>query len=289
MILRGQILIKTYSKKFWDYNQLDMKPITNQWLCLFMILIVTFSCKEKIETTKVENEKEIIPEPKKEITDPKDTEIWEQEPKAISFNENNVPSDAIILFDGSDIESWISSKDSTQASWIINQDKTMTVKPGTGDIQTKQNFGSIQLHLEWSAPDVIEGEGQGRGNSGVFFQNKYEVQILDSYQNRTYSNGQATSIYKQHIPLINATKAPDQWQTYDIIFHEPEFDQEGNKIKSGFFTVIHNGVLVQDHVEILGTTEYIGPPKNPSHGKGPIKLQDHSNPVQYRNIWIREL
>ncbi len=260
-------------------------------LYIFSISIILLSCQQKTVPIRetAEPEKEISKEEQKEITDPKATEIWEPEPKAVTFNENNVPSDAIVLFDGTHLDQWISSKDSTAAAWTINADKTMTVKPGTGDIQTKQNFGSVQLHLEWSAPDIIKSKGQGRGNSGIFFQNLYEVQILDSYQNRTYSNGQATAIYKQHIPLVNATKAPDQWQTYDIIFHAPEFDAEGNKIKSGTFTVIHNGVLVQDHVEILGTTEYIGPPKNPAHGKGPIKLQDHSNPVQYRNIWVRKL
>ncbi|WP_299185095.1 DUF1080 domain-containing protein [uncultured Aquimarina sp.] len=265
----------------------------NKIIYLFLICGIIFSCNEqkkeastvpKMDTVKDEQP----PTPKKEITDPKETEVWEPEPKAISFDKTNTPSDAIILFNGEDLSQWISTKDSTTAGWTINTDKTMTVKPGTGDIQTKNNFGSVQLHLEWKAPNIIEGEGQGRGNSGVFFQNKYEVQILDSYQNRTYSNGQATSIYKQHIPLVNATKPNDQWQTYDIIFHQPEFTN-GKKVKSGSFTVIHNGVLVQDHVEILGSTEYIGSPKNEAHGKGPIKLQDHSNPVHYRNIWIREL
>ncbi|TSE06767.1 3-keto-disaccharide hydrolase [Aquimarina algiphila] len=263
---------------------------------LLWVLVITLSCNKKADTIivedKVENDskkEEIVETPKKEITDPKETEVWEPEPKVISFNDNNIPSDATVLFDGSNLEAWMSAKDSTAAAWTLNTDKTMTVKPGTGDIQTKKNYGSIQLHLEWSAPDVIQGEGQGRGNSGVFFQNKYEVQILDSYQNRTYANGQATAVYKQHIPLVNATKAPDQWQTYDIIFHAPEFNTEGKKTKSGTFTVIHNGVLVQDHVEILGSTEYIGPPKNEAHNKGPIKLQDHSNLVQYRNIWVREL
>ena len=263
------------------------------------LCFLLYGCKENNTTTNEDN-KEIKQEedqqednapqtPEKEITDPKETEVWDPEPEAISFNENGVPSDAIILFDGTDLNQWISAKDSTSAGWLINPDKTFTVVPKSGDIQTKKEFGSVQLHLEWSAPDVIEGEGQGRGNSGVFFQNKYEVQILDSYENRTYANGQATAIYKQHIPLVNATKAPDQWQTYDIIFHAPEFDAEGNKTKSGSFTVLHNGVLVQDHVDILGSTEYIGKPKNTPHGKGPIKLQDHSNPVQYRNIWVREL
>jgi len=123
----------------------------------------------------------------------------------------------------------------------------------------------------------------------VFFQDKYEVQILDSYQNRTYANGQATAIYKQYAPLVNAMKSPEEWQTYDIIFHAPVFDAAGNKTKSGTFTVIHNGVLVQDHIEILGTTEYIGPPKNPAHGDDVIKLQDHGNTVSFRNIWVRKL
>lgn len=265
-------------------------------LIYFLIIgCLLYACDTKqkettttVEENKVEEEIKETPTPTKEITDPKETEVWDPEPKAISFDSMNVPSDAIVLFDGSDLDQWIATKDSAQAGWTINPDKTMTVKPGTGDIQTKRNFGSVQLHLEWKAPDVLVGDGQGRGNSGVFFQNRYEVQILDSYQNRTYANGQATSIYKQHIPLANATKPNDQWQTYDIIFHQPEFEN-GKKKTSGSFTVIHNGVLVQDHVEILGTTEYIGPPKNNPHGEGPIKLQDHSNPVHYRNIWIREL
>ncbi len=259
---------------------------------LLLTLVLIFSCKQQTEnvTVATKNKEEVpTPTPQKEITDPKETEVWEPEPKTISFDKNNVPSDAIVLFDGSDLEAWVSSKDSSAAAWTIHPDKIMLVKPGAGDIQTKSNFGSVQLHLEWSAPDIVQGEGQGRGNSGVFFQNKYEVQILDSYQNRTYSNGQATAIYKQHIPLANATKAPDQWQTYDIIFHAPVFDTEGTKTKSGSFTVIHNGVLVQDHIEILGSTEYIGPPKNEAHGEGPIKLQDHGNLVQYRNIWVRKL
>ncbi|MFP2995456.1 DUF1080 domain-containing protein [Spongiivirga sp. MCCC 1A20706] len=225
---------------------------------------------------------------KKSEMSPKETEDWSNEPKQISFNKNNVPSDAIVLFDGSNLDAWHNRKNETPAKWTINSDGTMTVKPGTGDIKTKEKFGSIQLHLEWSAPDKIESEGQGRGNSGVFFQEKYEVQILDSYNNRTYSNGQATAIYKQTIPLVNATKSPTEWQTYDIIFHQPIF-YNGKKVQSGTFTVIHNGVVVQDHVEIKGSTEYIGPPLNEPHGEGSIVLQDHGNLVQYRNIWLRKL
>ena len=263
-----------------------MKKIISKFLILVFVLTLCFACKKATEI----NEEITIEPQKEEPTKPEETEVWEPEPKAVSFKANNVPSDAIVLFDGSNLDAWESFNNEGQpADWVLNEDSSMTVKPGSGDIRTKERFGSIQLHLEWKAPGVIEGEGQGRGNSGVFFQNRYEVQILDSYQNRTYSNGQATSIYKQHIPLVNATKPSTEWQVYDIIFHAPEFDTEGNKVKSGSFTVIHNGVLVQDHVEILGTTEYIGWPKNEAHGDDFIKLQDHSNPVSYRNIWLRKL
>ncbi|NER14415.1 DUF1080 domain-containing protein [Leptobacterium flavescens] len=257
---------------------------------LIIAAIMVTACGQTQTKEEKQEETAKVEEQKQEPTKPEETEVWEPEPAPISFNANNVPSDAVVLFDGTSLDAWESSKSPGEAAgWIINDDGSMSVKPGTGDIQTKAKFGSIQLHLEWKAPAVIEGEGQGRGNSGVFFQNRYEVQILDSYQNRTYSNGQATSVYKQHIPLVNATKPNTEWQTYDIIFHEPEFDAEGNKTRSGTFTVIHNGVLVQDHVEIQGTTEYIGWPKNAAHGKDIIKLQDHSNPVSYRNIWVREL
>lgn len=224
------------------------------------------------------------------ITDPKETEVWEPEPEVVSFNDNDVPSDAIVLFNGENLDAWESTKESVvNAPWQINQDGSMTVSGGTGDIQTKESFGDMQLHIEWQAPQVIEGEGQGRGNSGVFLQGLYELQILNSYENRTYSNGQATAIYKQSIPLANATKPTEQWQAYDIIYHQPEFDADGTKTKSATVTVLHNGVLVQDNTKIKGTTEYIGKPKNPAHGEGPIKLQDHGNPVSFRNIWLRKL
>lgn len=275
----GQRLIRINLKIFSDYKLYIMI----KKILLIAITVSVLGCNNtKPKDTELTQ--------KKEITDPKETEVWEPEPKAVSFDENNVPSDAIVLFDGKNLEAWQNvDKSDFPVGWIINKDGSMTVNPGTGSIETKQKFGSIQLHLEWSAPDIIDGEGQERGNSGVFFQNRYEVQILDSYQNRTYSNGQATSIYKQYIPLVNAMKSPTEWQTYDIIFHAPEFNDDGKKIKSGTLTVLHNGVLVQDHVEILGTTEYIGYPKNIAHGKAPLQLQDHRNLVSYRNIWIREL
>ncbi len=223
-----------------------------------------------------------------QITDPKATEVWEPEPRVVTSGIGTAPpSDAIVLFDGTSLEHWM-TLDSAAAGWQI-KDGTMTVVKGTGDIRTKQNFGSVQLHLEWRTPAVVESEGQGRGNSGVFLQGIYEVQVLDSYKNRTYSNGQAASIYKQHIPLVNACRPPGEWQTYDIIFMEPVFNADGIKVRSGSLTVIQNGVLVQNNIEIKGTTPYIGLPQNPAHGDGPLKLQDHGNPVSYRNIWLREL
>lgn len=167
----------------------------------------------------------------------------------------------------------------------------MTVKDKTGDIQTKQSFGSMQLHIEWRSPAEIQGENQSRANSGVFLQSRYEVQVLDNNDNPTYVNGQVGSIYKQSIPLAMASVPSGEWNTYDIIFHAPEFDEAGERTKAGTITVIHNGVLIQDHFVLEGTTEYIGWPKNIAHGKAPLKLQDHqdNSRVSYRNIWVREL
>lgn len=224
-----------------------------------------------------------------QITQPEASEVWEPEPRAVTVDKKNwVPSDAIVLFDGSNLDQWESTKDGSVAKWQVS-DGAMTVVKGTGNIQTKESFGSVQLHLEFRTPQVIEGEGQGRGNSGVFFQKRYEVQVLDSYNNRTYSNGQAGSIYKQYIPLVNASNPPGEWQKYDIIFDAPVFNEDGMKVRSGYLTVFHNGVLIQNHSEIQGTTEYIGFPKNVAHGSDKIMLQDHSNPVSYRNIWLRKL
>jgi hypothetical protein len=221
--------------------------------------------------------------------DPKLTEVWNPSPRKVSFIEsNNIPSDAIILFDGKNLDKWVTKDGFKDAKWKINEGSLMVIS-GEGDIKTKEKFGSCQLHLEFKTPSIIESEGQGRGNSGVFFQERYEVQILDSYENVTYSNGQCASIYKQHIPLVNACKAPGEWQSYDIIFMEPEFNSDGIKIKHGSFTVFHNGVIVQNNVDILGTTEYRGWPQNNMHGDGSIILQDHGNAVSFRNIWLRKL
>jgi hypothetical protein len=227
-----------------------------------------------------------------EPTKPEETEIWEPKPKVVTVDsETKIPSDAIVLFDGTNFDEWVSTIDSTQVKWILNGDGSMTVKNKTGDIQTKRNFGNVQLHIEWRSSPENTGSNQSKSNSGVFLQNRYEVQVLDNNDNDTYVNGQVGSIYKQSIPLANASSKTGDWNSYDIIYHKPEFDSEGNKTKSATITVIHNGVLIQDHYEIKGTTEYIGWPKNMAHGDAPIKLQDHgdNSRVSYRNIWVREL
>lgn len=226
-----------------------------------------------------------------EPTKPAATELYKPVPPKVTPGTNGAPpSDAIVLFDGSSLDKWISAVDSTEAKWTLNKDGSMTVKDRTGDIQTKQNFGSVQLHIEWKSPAEVQRDGQNRGNSGIFLNGLYEVQVLDNNDNDTYVNGQVGSIYKQHIPLAMASVPTGKWNTYDIIYHAPDFEK-GQKVKSGTLTVIHNGVLVQDHVEIKGTTPYIGWPKNPPHGKGPLRLQDHgdNSRVSFRNIWVREL
>ncbi|MGD8279052.1 MAG: DUF1080 domain-containing protein [Gemmatimonadota bacterium] len=224
------------------------------------------------------------PQPK-----PEDTEIWEPEPTAVTPGTGTAaPSDAIVLFDGTDLSGW-STTDGGDAGWKV-EDGVMTVVAGSGDIQTRESFGSVQLHIEWRTPAQVSGEGQGRGNSGVYLMAKYELQVLDSWDNRTYSNGQAGSIYKQYAPLVNASRPPGQWQTYDVIFDAPRFAADGALLRPAFMTVLQNGVLVQDHAELRGPTLYIGSPEWEAHQPElPILLQDHGNPVSYRNIWVRRL
>lgn len=224
-----------------------------------------------------------------QIKDPKATEVWEPVPRVVTpgSTTNTAPSDAIVLFDGSNTNEW-AHQDGTAVKWTL-ADNAMTVVRGTGGIQTKRTFGDCQLHIEWRTPAEIVGEGQGRGNSGIFLQSRYEVQVLDNFENKTYSNGQAGSIYKQSIPLVNACRPPGEWQTYDIIYTAPRFNEDGIKVASAYITVLQNGVLIQNNTEIKGPTTFIGLPEYSKHGKAPIMLQDHSNPVSYRNIWIREL
>ncbi|WNJ17510.1 DUF1080 domain-containing protein [Pontibacter sp. G13] len=221
--------------------------------------------------------------------DPKATEQWEPEPEVVTPGEANsdAPSDAIVLFDGTNLDSW-KSKSGEAVEWTM-EDGAMEVKAGAGAITSKEKFGDMQLHLEWASPEVVEGKGQQRGNSGVFLMGRYEIQILDSYENRTYSNGQAGSIYKQQPPAVNACRPSGEWQTYDIFFEAPIFGEDGQLRRPAYATVIHNGILIHHHVALKGPTQYKGLPVYKAHGDAPIMLQDHGNPVRYRNIWARKL
>ena len=217
------------------------------------------------------------------------SEIWEPEVKIVDpYKFEGVPGDAIILFDGTDFSKWKSERNNQEVKWFLNSDKSMTIRPGTGGIQTAEEHGSIQLHIEWKSPTKIIGDGQYRGNSGIFFQRRYELQILDSYQNRTYSNGQAGSIYKQHIPLVNVSLPPGKWQKFDVVFNAPEFNNEGDEIKKGNFTIFHNGVLIHNAIEISSAT-YDFEKNTPFT----LLLQDHGkdegNYISFRNIWMRKL
>ena len=199
------------------------------------------------------------------------------------------PSDATVLFDGKDLSKWESVKDGGPAPWKV-ENGYIEVAAGTGYIRTKEAFGDCQLHVEFSEPTPPKGVDQGRGNSGVFLMGLYEVQVMDSYQNKTYADGQAAALYGQYPPLVNAARPPGQWQTYDIIFHRPRFSPNGNLVSRARFTVLHNGVLVQDNVELTGPTAHeVRPPYAAGPDKLPLQLQDHGNPVHFRNIWIRQL
>jgi len=198
------------------------------------------------------------------------------------------PSDAVVLFDGKDLSHW-SHKDGSPAKWKVEQGYAEVVAK-TGNIYTREAFGDCQLHVEFAEPVPPKGESQERGNSGVFLMGLYEIQVLDSYENKTYADGQAASVYGQYPPLVNASRPPGQWQSYDILFHGPRFDKDGKLLRPARVTVLHNGVLVQDNVELTGPTAHKArPPYSPQPEKLPLALQDHGNTVRYRNIWIREL
>ena len=232
--------------------------------------------------------------------DPKLTEVWTPVPKIVTPGATNsdAPSDAIILFDGKNLDEWASVKDpKSPAQWKV-ADGVITVNKSVGNIQTKRSFTDYQLHIEWKIPANITGSDQARGNSGVFLASTgpgdegYEIQVLDCYNNKTYVNGQTASIYKQSIPLANACKKPGEWQTYDIIWTAPRFNDDGTLKSPARVTALHNGVLVQNNFELKGVTRYIGSPEYKKHGACPIKLQAHgdpSEPISYRNIWVREL
>ena len=209
------------------------------------------------------------------------------EPKVVTpgHHNNQPPSDAIVLFDGESLANWESVKGGP-AKWDLKAGAMVVNR--SGDVRTKETFGDAQLHIEWATPKEVKGKGQGRGNSGVYLQGRYEIQVLDSYQNKTYFNGQAGAFYGNNPPLVNASRKPGEWQTYDIVFIAPKPSPDGKGIIPGSFTVFHNGVLIQNHIPIAGkkttAAAYSG-----AAAKGPLVLQDHGNPVRYRNIWIRPL
>ena len=223
---------------------------------------------------------------------PEDTEQWSPAVPVVipaPFGSTAPPSDAIKLFDGTSLDHWQNVDDGAPAGWTV-ADGILTIKPKSGGIVTKQGFEDCQLHIEWRSPEKVQGDSQNRGNSGIFFQGRYEIQILDSFQNPTYVNGQAASLYKQQAPLVNASRGPGQWQVYDIVFRAPRFNPDGSLRQPGYVTVLHNGVLVQDHTAIQGGTVYIGKPVYTAYPpKQPLLLQEHGCPVSFRNIWIREL
>jgi len=233
------------------------------------------------------------PRPKSE-----ETEVWQPVPKVITPGAecNAPPSDAIILFDGKNLDQWVQAKDQSPAKWIV-ANGVMTVNKATGDIETKRKFRNYQLHVEWRVPRNVTGSGQERGNSGVYLaasgpDSGYELQVLDSYKNQTYVNGMAGSLYKQSIPPVNPTRPPGEWQTYDVVWTAPTFNADGSLKTPAYATVFFNGVLVDNHFELKGQTLYIGKPFFKKYDSAPILLQAHgdpSPPISFRNIWVREI
>jgi hypothetical protein len=228
---------------------------------------------------------------------PADTEVWTPVPPIVTPGRTDAdpPSDAVILFDGHNADAWVSAKDGSPAKWTV-ANGVMTVNKPSGDIRTKRSFSNYQLHIEWRIPENVTGHDQERGNSGVYLASLsdggYELQVLDSYNNTTYVNGQAASIYKQFPPLANAMRKPGEWQVYDVVWTAPTFNADGSLATPAYVTAFHNGVLVQNHVALKGDTKYIGKPEYKRHGPAPILLQAHgdpSPPISYRNIWLREL
>lgn len=234
-----------------------------------------------------------------QYTKPEETEVWTPVPKKITPGKaiGSAPSDAIVLFNGKNLDEWVTVSDKSPAKWIVDGD-IMTVDKSSGNIETKRSFNNYQLHIEWRVPANITGTGQARGNSGVFLASTgkgddgYELQVLDNYENKTYVNGMAGSIYKQAIPLVNPSLQAGEWQSYDVIWTAPVFNEDGSVKSTAKVTVFFNGVLVENNFELIGKTLYIGKPSYTKHGASPIKLQAHgdkSEPLSYRNIWIREL
>ena len=228
---------------------------------------------------------------------PEATEVWSPVPKVVTPGATDDAPDAVVLFDGTSLDQWVATKDGSPAGWRVADGVVTVVKPA-GDIQTKQSFTDYQLHIEWRIPEGITGSGQARGNSGIFLastengQQGYELQVLDSYGNTTYVNGQAGAMYKQYPPLVNPNRKPGEWQMYDVVWTAPRFNADGSLASPAYVTALLNGVLVQNHSALKGVTLYIGQPYYKAHGPSPIRLQAHgdpSEPISYRNIWVRPL
>ncbi len=260
-----------------------MIPLRLLPLALFIAGGAAFAAAPKAGDTPPVDQTPWLPQPAV-------TEFWSPEPPIVTAPSGGIPSDAIVLFDGKSFDAWTSVKTpGAPVPWKLEGD-AMVVVPQTGHIETRQSFRDVQLHLEFRCPAEVTGTSQGRGNSGVFFMGQYEVQILDSYDNKTYVNGQAGSIYKQFPPLVNASRGPGEWQTYDIVFEAPRFGFGGIMRTPARITVFHNGVLVQHAAELRGPTVFRGFPSYKPHAdRLPLQLQEHRNPTAFRNIWIREI
>ncbi len=262
-----------------------------------LIALATLLCAQQLVVPQsAQGQAATNPAPK-----PEETEVWEPVPPVVTPGTTCTapPSDAIVLFDGKNLDEWVSAQDHSPAKWIVHDGiVTVSKAEGVGNIETKRSFKDYQLHIEWRIPENITGSGQARGNSGVFLASTgtgdagYELQVLDSYNNKTYVNGQAASIYKQSAPLVNPNRKPGEWQTYDVVWTAPTFNDDGTLKTPAYVTVFFNGVLVQNHFELKGQTLYVGKPFYKKYDAAPIKLQAHgdkSEPLSFRNIWVREL
>jgi hypothetical protein len=268
------------------------------YVCSLMVMLASGTCSKDALSQGVAGSQNSAKE-SAGAAKPEDTEQWEPVPLKVApgVEGSAAPSDAIVLFDGRNLDEWVMTKDRSPARWRV-ENGTLVVDKAFGNIETRRLFKDYQLHLEWRIPADITGEGQARGNSGLFLASTgpddhgYEIQILDSWENRTYVNGQAASIYKQNPPLVNASRKPGQWQSYDVVWTAPVFHPDGTLETPASVTLFHNGVLVQNHFRLLGETVYIGKPAYRKHDRAAIELQSHhdpSAPISFRNIWVREL
>jgi hypothetical protein len=281
-IVNGVPNLRVHDMKYWDAG-------SNSWVKLDKGRIALQAEAAELFYRNIR----IRPLTKADALDPepKVTEVWFPVPAKVTpgASPGSPPSDAVILFDGKNVDAWKSTREDGPAKWnVVNGE--MVVAPGAGDIQTKESFGDVQLHIEWCDPKLPPDKvNQDRGNSGVFFQDVYEVQVLDNFENPTYVNGMVGSIYKQFPPLVNATLPAETWNVYDIVFTAPRFNTDGSLASPARLTVFHNGVLVQNNAVLKGGTTYIGAPSYFPHGNLPLRLQDHGHLVRFRNIWLRKL